>query len=72
MENNFRKQIEDDIKLIKEQYGYIDEKINIDAYAFNYWVLSRLYNLDEEIISNNSTDINDKGIDCFVHYEYTK
>lgn len=72
MENNFRKQISDDIALIQEQFSYVDNKIQNDEYAFNYWVLSRLYSLDEEIIPNNITDINDKGIDCFVHYEDTK
>lgn len=71
-ENNFKKQIADDIVLIQEQFGHIDEKIMNDEYAFNYWVLSRLYSLDEEIIPSNVTDINDKGIDCFVHYEDTK
>ena len=72
MENNFKKQIADDIVLIQEQFAHIDDKIKNDEYAFNYWVLSRLYSLDEEIIPNNITDINDKGIDCFVHYEDTK
>ena len=72
MENNFKKQIADDIALIKEQYSHIDSRIQNDEFAFNYWVLSRLYSLDEEIIPNYITDINDKGIDCFVHYEDTK
>lgn len=72
MENNFRKQISDDIALIQGQFSYVDNKIQNDEYAFNYWILSRLYNLDEEMIPNNITDVNDKGIDCFVHYEDTK
>ena len=28
--------------------------------------------MDEEIISSYVTDVQDKGIDCFVHYEDTK
>lgn len=72
MDNNFKKQIEDDIALIQKQFSHIDNKLQKDEYAFNYWVLSRLYSLDEEIIPNNVTDINDKGIDCWVHYEDTK
>lgn len=64
MENNFKKQIADDIALIQSQFSYIDDKILKDEYAFNYWVLSRLYSLDEELIPNNVTDIKDKGIDC--------
>lgn len=72
MDYTFKKQIDDDIKLIQEQYGYIDNRLSKNEYAFNYWILSRLYSLDEEIIPGNVTDINDKGIDCFVHYEDTK
>ena len=50
----------------------MDENLKKPEYAFNYWVLSRLYSLDEETLSENITDINDKGIDCWVHYEDTK
>lgn len=70
--SDFIAQIKEDIQLIQKQYGYIDEKIQSDDYAFNYWILSRLFSLDEEIAASNVTDINDKGIDCFVHYEDTK
>ena len=70
--SDFREQIKEDIQLIQKEYGYIDDKIQRDEYAFNYWVLSRLYSLDEEIISSYVTDVQDKGIDCFVHYEDTK
>ncbi len=70
--NSFMKQINDDISLIKRDFGYIDDKIQNDEYAFNYWILSKLYNIDEELISSYITDINDKSIDCFVHYEDTK
>ena len=72
MENNFKKQVADDISIIQDQYAHIDDKIQNDEYAFNYQVLNRLYSLDEEVIPNNVTDINDKGIDCYVHYEDTK
>ncbi len=72
MDINFKKQIEDDIKLIKEQYLYLDDKLSDDEYAFNYWILNKIYNIDEEIIPNYVTDIKDKGIDCYVHYEDTK
>ncbi|MCD7819553.1 MAG: AIPR family protein [Lachnospiraceae bacterium] len=68
----FRKQIEEDIKLIQKDYGNLDPNLRRDEFAFNYWILSRLYNLDEEIIPSNVTDIKDQGIDCFVHYEDTK
>ena len=70
--SNFREQIREDIQLIQKDYGYIDDNLQRDEFAFNYWVLSRLYGMDEEMIASNVTDINDKGIDCFVHYEDTK
>lgn len=72
MEENFRKQIAEDISLIQEQYEYYDPKLKHDHYAFNYWVLSRIYNIDEEIIPNLITDGKDSGIDCFAHFEDTK
>ena len=69
---SFRTQLEEDIKLIKENWGYIDSNLQKSEYAFNYWILSRLYSVDEELISSQITDYNDKGIDCFVHYEDSK
>ncbi len=67
----FKQQIKEDIKLIQEKIAW-DNNILKDEYAFNYWVLSNLYNLDEENCSNYITEYNDKGIDCFVHYEEEK
>lgn len=69
---DFKEQIREDIQLIQRDYGYIDDNIQRDEFAFNYWILSRLYSLDEEMIPSCITDIQDKGIDCFVHYEDTK
>ncbi len=68
----FKEQIQDDICIIKEQWGYADLNLNNDAYAFNYWILSRIYSMDEEIIPEYITEYNDKGIDCFVHFEENK
>ncbi len=68
----FKDQIQEDINIIKEQWGYIDSNLNTDAYAFNYWILSRIYSLDEEIIPECITEYSDKGIDCYVHFEENK
>ena len=70
--NGFIQQLQEDIELIQRDYGYIDDNIQRDEFAFNYWILSRLYNVDEEVIPSYVTDVNDKGIDCFVNYEDTK
>lgn len=70
--NGFRIQLEEDIKLIKDEWSHIDSNIQKDEYAFNYWILSRLYNMDEQIIPSNITEYNDKNIDCYVHFEESK
>ena len=67
----FKQQIKDDIKLIQERL-YWAANVKKDEYAFNYWVLSNIYNLDEDVCNDNITEYNDKGIDCFVHYEEDK
>lgn len=67
-----RHQLEEDIKLIQSEWGYIDKNLEKDEYAFNYWILSRLYSIDEQLIPEQITEYNDKNIDCFVHYEESK
>lgn len=68
----FREQIKEDISIIQEQWEDIDSNLKEDSYAFNYWILSRIYGLDEEIIHDYITEYNDKSIDCFVHFEENK
>lgn len=68
----FKEQIQEDINIIKEQWEYVDPNLSNDAYAFNYWVLSRIYSLDEEIIPEYITEYSDKGIDCYVYFEENK
>lgn len=70
--DNFKIQIDEDIALIQREFGCLDKRLTRVEFAFNYWVLSRIYSLDEEVISPNITEYNDKSIDCFVHYEDTK
>lgn len=67
----FKEQISEDIQILKEKLSW-DSNIKKDEYTFNYWILSNIYNLDEEECNNNITEYNDKGIDCFVHYEDDK
>lgn len=70
--SNFREQLKEDIELIQKEYGYIDDNLQRPEFAFNYWVLSRLYSIDEEMIPSLVTDIKDKGVDCYTHFEDTK
>jgi len=68
----FKQQIEEDIALIQKDLLYIDNNLSKEAYAFNYWVLSRIFGIEEELIPELITEYSDKAIDCFVHYEDSK
>ena len=72
MDSVFKSQINEDISLIQRDWGHLDNHLNKDEYAFNYWVISRLYDIDEELIPDLITEYNDKSIDCYVHYEDAK
>lgn len=72
MSDIFRKQIAEDISLIQRNWGHLDKHLAKDVYAFNYWILSRIYSIDEELIPDLITEYRDKGIDCYVHFEDSK
>jgi len=42
----FLKQIEEDINKIQKEYLQSEPKLAKDEVAFNYWVLTKLYNVD--------------------------
>ena len=67
----FKKQIEEDITLIKEKLG--DDETNTKSeYLFNYWVLENIYKLDLELCKSQIVDYKDGGLDCFVFNEDDK
>lgn len=70
--NQFKDQIKEDISIIQSEWNKIDNLLYKDEYAFNYWILSKLYDIDEELIPNYVVEYNDKGIDCFVDFEESK
>ncbi len=70
--NLFKEQIKEDIKIIQDNIKKNNPLIEKEEYAFNYWVLSKLYNIEEEIIEDNITEYSDYGIDCFVYFEESK
>ena len=72
MINTFREQVKEDISLIQKEYYYADERLKKDDFAFNFWVLDKIYNLDDEYILSQITEYKDFAIDCFVHYEDSK
>lgn len=65
----FKKQMEEDISIIQKELSYIDPHLSKNEYAFNYWVLSRIFSIDDELIPELITEYSDKGVDCYVHYE---
>jgi hypothetical protein len=67
-----KEQIIEDIKLIKDQFLQNDSNLNKDEFAFHYWVLGRIYNIDDEYIPDQIVEYRDYGIDCYVHYEDSK
>jgi AIPR protein len=69
---SFKNQIEEDIDLIQEQWSDFNPLLSKRPYAFNHWVLNRIYEVDEELISDLITDYNDKSIDCYAHHEDSK
>lgn len=71
MESNFRKQIEEDIYDYQSKFPEV-ANIKKTEWAFNFWVLDKLYSQDEQIIENNIIDYSDCGIDCFVWHEEQK
>ncbi len=72
MADKFLDQIKEDIQTIKNIWIDNDSKLENDWYVFNYWVLNYLYHIDIEDISDCITEYNDKGVDCFVHFEDAK
>lgn len=68
----FKEQIKQDIKLLQGEYSKNNPLLNSDDYAFNYWVLTKLYNVDEEVVEDNITEYSDDGCDCFCFFEESK
>ena len=68
---DFKKQIEEDIKEYQLNFPYINN-IDKDEWAFNYWILDKLFYEDEELIEEKIIDYHDLGIDAYEIYEDTK
>lgn len=66
--SDFRKQILEDFQDYRLKHQHV-EHLEKDDWAFNFWVLDKLFSEDESIIESEITDYNDKGVDCFVWHE---
>lgn len=69
--SSFMKQIMEDIKDIQQNNPFVPN-IEKDEWTFNYWILYKLYYIDEELIEQQIVDYKDLGVDCYVFYEDTK
>lgn len=67
----FKKQIEEDLVEYAEKYPNI-ANIHKKEWAFNFWVLDKLFSEDEQLIEDKIVDYDDKGIDCYVWHEDMK
>ncbi len=71
MSSSFRAQIESDILEYQETHPTITN-IHKDEWAFNYWVLDKLFFEEDEIIESKIIDYSDYGTDAYEFYEDTK
>lgn len=68
---DFRNQILEDISYYQEERPNI-QNIKKDEWAFNYWVLDKLFYEDLDEIENKIIEYSDYGIDCYVWHEESK
>lgn len=65
---DFKKQIHEDIVEYQQRFQHVPN-IHKDEWAFNFWILDKLFSIEEDVIEDCIIDYNDKGIDCFVWHE---
>lgn len=68
---DFRTQIDEDIRFYQEAHPFMAH-IKKPEWAFNFWVLDKLFSEDEDEIENKIVDYADNGIDCYVWHEESK
>lgn len=68
---DFREQINEDIAYYQDAHPHV-ANIEKPEWAFNYWVLDKLFCEDEDEIENKIIDYSDHGIDCFIWHEESK
>lgn len=69
--SDFLKQIREDIEDYQNKYPNM-ANIHKDEWAFNFWVMDKLFSEDEDLIEEKIVDYNDKGIDCYIWHEDLK
>lgn len=65
---DFKKQIQEDIAEYQQKFLFMPN-IHKDEWAFNFWVLDKLFSIEESVIEDFIVDYHDNGIDCYVWHE---
>ena len=68
---DFRNQIREDIEEYQKKFPNV-QNINKPEWAFNFWVLDKFFQVDEELIEYNILDYHDMGVDCYAYFEDVK
>ena len=68
---SFKEQILEDINGYKEEYQGI-KNINKDEWAFNFWILDKLFFEEPSLIEEKIIDYHDMGIDAYEIFEDMK
>lgn len=66
--SDIKRQIDEDLAEYREKYPNIPN-ISKPEWAFNFWILDKLFSEDENLIEEKIVEYNDKGIDCYVWHE---
>lgn len=65
---DFKKQIQEDIAEYQQKFLFMPN-IHKDEWAFNFWILDKLFSIEESVIEDFIVDYHDYGIDCYVWHE---
>ena len=68
---DFKSQIIEDIRDIQSEFPKV-QHIDKDEWVFNFWILDKIFRVDEELIPNYITDYNDQGVDSYYFFEDAK
>lgn len=69
---SFKEQIKEDIENIQSQFIHYDSKLKSPDYAFNFWILQKMYCVEESLIPEYILEDSDRGIDCYYFNEDSK
>lgn len=69
--SDFKNQIDEDIREYQEKYSWVPN-MEKNEWAFNFWVLDKLFLIDEDVIPSQILDYHDMGVDAYEFCENTK